>query len=246
MAMLHKRSTVQALAIATGLVLAAGTMAATVSLSPTSVQVTKGQRATLTVSVNPQTANVYTVKLDMAYPADILEVEAFTFTSGWMQLVQQGYDLIDNTNGILIKTAGFSGGVSKSEVVGKVVFRAKQTGRASVDVTARSLALDSQNISVMTGLPVASVVSVGEAAPSQSSQNTTSAEELGGQGNKPLEPNVSQAAPTAPAEQAGTQQPTGLAQVGAALVSARMVIMIIVIILAGAGAFWFLLKKKKA
>ena len=144
-----------------GLVLAAPALAATTMLiSPASVAVTAGESFSVAVSVNPGEVKNYTVKLAMEYPADVLEAISFTFGSGWMALPQAGYDLIDNGSGTLIKTAGYPGGLSSAASFGTVVFKAKQTGSAAIEVTANSLALDAQNQNAVDGLPVRTLVSV--------------------------------------------------------------------------------------
>ena len=48
----------------------------TVSLSPVSVSVEEGQTFNLAVSVNSQIVKSYMVKLEIKFPADILEVES--------------------------------------------------------------------------------------------------------------------------------------------------------------------------
>src|SRR3989344_3109057 len=97
------------------LALALPTLAATtVSLSPASVSVKSGQIFNVSVTVNPQGINNYAEKIELKYPADILQVNSFTLNSAWMALTQPGYDLIDNTNGVLIKSACYPGGLSSS------------------------------------------------------------------------------------------------------------------------------------
>ncbi len=159
-----------------GLVLAAPALAATtMSVLPANVAVTAGESFSVAVSVNPGGVKNYTVKLAMEYPADVLEATSFTFSSGWMALPQAGYDLIDNGSGTLIKTAGYPGGLSSAASFGTVVFRAKQTGSAAIEVTANSLALDAQNQNAVDGLPVRTLVNVtAPVAQSEGTQETFS------------------------------------------------------------------------
>lgn len=134
--------------------------ATTVSLSPVNVSVNEGQNFNLAVSVNPQGVKNYTVKLEIKYPADILEVKSFSFGNNWMPLSQTGYDLLDNSNGTLIKTAGYPGGVDSNASFGTVVFSAKKSGNAEIQVAGDSLALDASNQNVISGLPVKTSVAV--------------------------------------------------------------------------------------
>lgn len=129
-----------------------------ISLTPTSVNVQEGQIFSLQVSVAPQGVKNYTIKTEVAYPADLLEVKSFTFGSSWMPLSQPGYDLIDNKNGVLIKTAGYPGGASDYKIFGTITFMARKTGNGSIKTTTNSLALDSTNTNTLSGISASSVV----------------------------------------------------------------------------------------
>jgi hypothetical protein len=138
--------------------------ATTVSLSPVNVNINEGQNFNLAVSVNPQGVKNYTVKLEIKYPADILEVKSFSFGNNWMPLSQTGYDLLDNSNGTLIKTAGYPGGLDSNASFGTVVFSAKKSGNVEIQVAGDSLALDASNQNVISGLPVKTSVVVASVA----------------------------------------------------------------------------------
>lgn len=140
------------------MVLAVSAMAATtVSLSPVSVKAVSGKSFNVVVAVNPQGVNNYTEKIELTYPADILEVRSFSFGNNWMALSQTGYDLVDNTNGKLIKTAGYPGGISSSVTFGTISFYAKKAGSGTIKLGNSSLALDANNQNVLSGAPSISV-----------------------------------------------------------------------------------------
>jgi len=132
--------------------------ATNISFSPPSITVKQGQTFMLTTSVNPQGIKNYTVKLELNYPVELLEVKSFTFGSTWMPLSQSGYDSIDNTKGILIKTAGYPGGLSSTASFGTVSFLAKKAGSGTITIGNNSLALDSTNKNVLSGTPQVSVL----------------------------------------------------------------------------------------
>ena len=139
-------------------VLAVSAMAATtVSFSPASVNVVSGKSFNVVVAVNPQGVSNYTEKIELTFPADILEVKSFSFGNSWMALSQTGYNLIDNTNGILVKTAGYPGGLSSSATFGTVSFYAKKAGSGTIKLGSGSLALDAINQNVLSGAPSVSV-----------------------------------------------------------------------------------------
>ncbi|MDP3004534.1 MAG: hypothetical protein Q8N43_03500, partial [Candidatus Azambacteria bacterium] len=84
-------------------------------------------------------------------------VKSFNFGNSWMALSQTGYDLIDNTNGTLIKTAGYPGGLSSSATFGIVSFYAKKAGSGTIKLGNGSLALDANNQNVLSSSPSVSV-----------------------------------------------------------------------------------------
>lgn len=125
--------------------------ASTFVLSPSESTFKPGQSFSLIVSVDPQGSKVYTSKMSLTFPADILEVESFTFSNGWQALSQSGYDLVDNKSGSLIKTAGFTGGLSSKTNFGVVNFRVKKEGSAKVVVSSSSALYDENSKNVLKG-----------------------------------------------------------------------------------------------
>lgn len=138
-------------AMTVGLVSAAYAAAGTISLSPATKNVSPGQTVAVTVTVSPSAGSVYTVKAKIAYPANLLEVQSFTFSDGWLPLSQTGYDLIDNVNGVLIKTAGYAGGLSAPKILGTITFKVKAAGTAAITVVSDSMLLDSANGNAFSG-----------------------------------------------------------------------------------------------
>lgn len=125
-----------------------------VSFSPGSVSVNPGQSFNLTINVDAQAVKNYTVKVELRFPADLLEINSFTFgASGWMAWNQAGYDLTDNTNGVLIKTAGYPGGFGSAATFGTVSFKAKKAGKGTIKVGSGTIVLDANNQNVFSGTP---------------------------------------------------------------------------------------------
>ena len=163
--------------------------ATTVSLSPASVSVKSGQSFNVSVAVNPQGTNNFVEKVELKYPADILQVNSFTLGSAWMALTQPGYDLIDNTNGVLIKSAGYPGGLSSATTFGTVSFYAKKAGSGTITIGNNSLAFEVNSQSALSGAPVSFTIT----APAVTAP-------------KPAVPSPTET-PVAPAEQPTTEQP---------------------------------------
>ena len=132
-------------------------LAATVLVSPAAINIPENQNFNLNLSVDPQGGKDYTAKIELKFPADLLEVKSFTMASGWMPLTQTGYDTIDNTNGSLIKTGGYPGGLTSAASFGTVSFRAKKSGNGTINLGSASLILDATNKNILIGSPSASV-----------------------------------------------------------------------------------------
>lgn len=142
----------------------------------TVVSVRQGQSFTLTIGISPQGIKNYTAKTELRYPADILEVKSFTFASGWSPLSQSGYDLVDNANGIMVKTAGYPGGVSSPVTFGTVSFVAKKSGNGTVSLGGNSFVLDANSQNVLTNMSARTAVVITAPATTQQaiSVNTVS------------------------------------------------------------------------
>lgn len=143
-----------------GLVISASA-ATTLSVTPVNINTIQGEKFTLEVRINPQGIKNYTAKIKLEYPEELLRVESFTFGNSWMSVNQPEYDLIDNANGVLIKTAGYPGGISSSAVFGTVLFSAKKTGEGVIEVGGDSFVLNAENQDVLNAAPVQVNVIIG-------------------------------------------------------------------------------------
>lgn len=158
------------LVILGAVVLASPALAVTiVSLSPASINVGSGQNFNVSITVNPQGVSNYVEKVELKYPADILEVKSFTLGNAWMALTQPGYDLIDNTNGVLLKSAGYPSGFSSATTFGTVSFYAKKAGNGKITVGNNSLAFEVNSQSSLSGSPVLFTITVPTVTPSKPS-----------------------------------------------------------------------------
>jgi len=138
------------------------------SLSPKEASIAPGSAFTLTISLDPHGSANYAEKLELDYPADLLEVRSFTLNSSWTALTQAGYDSIDNAKGMMIKSAGYSGGFSKDTVFGTVTFVGKKSGTASVSFGTGSKAYDASGEASLSGGSAAVTIASKAIAPSSS------------------------------------------------------------------------------
>lgn len=229
-------------------------LAATVSFSPASITAKEGQNFNAGISVDAQGTKAYTVKLEIKFPADTLEVASFNFGSGWTALAQPGYDLVDNANGKLIKTAGYSGGLSSKASFGTIIFKSKKNGNGVIQVTTNSLALGADGKNAMSGLPVEASILITPVAssietPKPSGQTPTSSPAPSLQpGSPPIQTVSPSISPTQTIEPSPGANPTEFpqpAQAISSLVSNRNLLLIVIAIAVAGFAGWIILKRKK-
>ncbi len=127
--------------------------ASSLQYSPAKVSVSSSQTFTVLLSVNPQTTKDYTVRANLRFPSDLVSVQSFSLSPGWIAVSQDGYDSIDNTNGEIIKTAGFPKGITSLTSFGTVTFRAKKAGTGVISTGSKTLILDATNANAMSGSP---------------------------------------------------------------------------------------------
>jgi len=139
--------------------------AASFVVTPASGSYNVGDIITLSVSANPAGSTIYTAMLDARFSASTLEVVSFTLNDALLPLKQSGYDALDNTNGILTKTGGYTGGITTSGSFGTVVFRAKAAGTGTVTVADTSKLLDSNNTDQESGTQTSSYTIVAKPEP---------------------------------------------------------------------------------
>ena len=140
--------------------------ATTASLTPVQVKVTTGQQFNIVVMVSPQGTKDYAEKIEIDYPADTLQVTSFTLGNGAMALSQSGYDSTDNVNGVLVKTAGYSGGISSPTMFGTILFTAKKSGSGTIAIGSQSSSFQSSGQTAITGTGASFAVSAVTVAPS--------------------------------------------------------------------------------
>src|ERR1035437_570097 len=100
----------------------------TATLSPANIDVSAGKSFSVNIAVNPQGASDFAEKLEVDFPASNLQVTSFILGNNWMALSQPGYDSTDNVNAVLVKTAGYPGGLSGPAEFGTITLYAKKSG----------------------------------------------------------------------------------------------------------------------
>jgi len=152
---------IAAVAIGTMMFAFTALAATTASITPTSVKVVAGQQFNVVVAVNPNGTSDYAEQLQIDYPANLLQVTAFNIGSSWMSLSQPGYDSIDNTNGVLTKTAGYTGGITSLTPFGTITFTAEKSGNGTITIGSGSQAFEKSSQTAITGTGASFVVTAG-------------------------------------------------------------------------------------
>ena len=120
-------------------------LAASVSLSPTTISVNAGDTFSVSVTANPDSTKLYSVRANISFDSSLVQVTNFSFANTWMSIAQPGYDSIDNSNGVLIKAGGYPGGFISATKFGAITFKALKTGTATISSTNSSLLLDADS-----------------------------------------------------------------------------------------------------
>ena len=218
--------------------------ATTASLSPTSVNVVAGKSFTITVAVDPQGTKNYAEKLEVDFPAGNLQVSSFTLGSGWMALAQSGYDSTDNTNGVLIKTAGYTGGITGPTTFGTITFTALKSGSGNITIGNKSLAFQISSQTAITGTGTAFNVSSNTVVVPTTKTTVQTVKPTTG-----TQPTVQTPTVTTPTTQQAVV-PTTNTQVAAAVVATPhsyawlwWLLLVVVVVL---GGWWIVSRKSKS
>ncbi len=120
-------------------------------LEPVSVSVVKNKSFSVNIYINPNGGKNYTAKVKVDYPADTIQESSFNIASGWMPISVSGYDLLDNKNGILIKSAGYPNpGISSKTLFGTITFTGiASSSDAKIQIDGTSLVLDGNSKNVI-------------------------------------------------------------------------------------------------
>lgn len=138
-------------------------LAASVSLSPTYVSVNVGDTFSVSVTANPDSAKLYSVRANISFDPSLVQATNFSFASAWISISQPGYDSIDNANGVLIKAGGYPGGFTSATKLGTITFKAIKAGTATISSTNSSLLLDADSKNQISGTQGSVSVSIASA-----------------------------------------------------------------------------------
>jgi len=121
------------------------------SVSPSLIQVSEGQVVSVKVRVRPISNTVYTARLALNYPTELLDFESAILGSNWLPLAMGGNTYEDEANGLVVRTAGYPGGTSNEVDFVTVFFTAKKSGSGFISTNSGSVAMDSKGFNKFSG-----------------------------------------------------------------------------------------------
>lgn len=124
--------------------------------SPTAGEM--GQTRSFVVTVYPAGETIYSVQADLLFDTAVLDILSVEYASGWLPLTQSGYDEINESQGVIVKTAGYPGGVNTPTVFATITTRLTGTGTGAVRTTSDTQVLNAESENVYTGNASGSVV----------------------------------------------------------------------------------------
>lgn len=128
------------------------------------VEAQKGEIFKLSITLDPKNEKNYTTKVELNFPANLLELESFNLGSGWIPVSEPGYDVVDNSLGRLIKTGAFPSGFEATKVFGTATFKAKNNGQGNITVGSGSFSLGATNNDLFSKAFPSATVYIGEQA----------------------------------------------------------------------------------
>lgn len=117
-------------------------LASAISLRSSTKTIEPSKTFSVSIYVNPSSVASYTAQANIAFPADLVSVESFTYAASWFPINQAGYDLIDNSAGKVIKTAGYPNGFSTDTLLGTMILKSKKAGNVTISINKDSYVLD--------------------------------------------------------------------------------------------------------
>lgn len=130
--------------------------AATFELAVPSEETRVGDEVRIPVYIDaPEGETAVITSAEILFPETMIWVKSLELAPGWLPVVGEEYQSLDNGAGVVLKTAGFEGGVSGRALFGTVLGIATGVGDASLSAGDRSYLLDKDNRDILRkGAPV--------------------------------------------------------------------------------------------
>lgn len=113
-----------------------------VVLTPERWVISTQDEFSVNIMVDPGDHDIRTVKIELDYPAALIEFVDFELADQWYSVVQAGFDRHDRQTGHILKSGGFPGGIDHEILFGKVTFRGDVPGVGLIQVGGGTALLD--------------------------------------------------------------------------------------------------------
>ena len=125
-----------------------------------------GETFTLKAKIKPAENTIYTARVVVDYPVDVLELKTASTSTGLIPLLMgRENDGIDNVSGVAIKTVALQGGFSGTPEIVSYTFYVKKAGSAVVKINSGSVAMDRNGANKFSGKIAEVTVSVTSSTP---------------------------------------------------------------------------------
>ena len=117
-------------------------------LTPISISTDNGSLISVQASVEPGSSTVYTTRLVLDYPTDLLTLNSVNYNSGWIPL-SIGNDNL-NSSSVVIRTAGLPGGINSTRPFATITFLADGIGEGNISLNTGSVLMNENNHDVFS------------------------------------------------------------------------------------------------
>lgn len=108
-----------------------------------------GDTIHISVYINTPESSTLVAQSDLSFSEKMLWVQSFTPAPGWLPVVGEEYQHLDNGRGALRRTAGFEGSVSGRVLFGTILGIARGDGVGLLTVNDQSFILDDNNKNIL-------------------------------------------------------------------------------------------------
>lgn len=108
-----------------------------------------GDTVHISVYINTPESSTLVAQSDLSFSEKMLWAQSFTIAPGWLPVVGDEYQILDNGRGALRRTAGFEGSVSGRVLFGTILGIARGDGVGTLTVNNQSFILDDNNKNIL-------------------------------------------------------------------------------------------------
>lgn len=108
--------------------------ASSFSVAPLGIAVKEGDVINVVVMADGEGTQNYTFKSTINFSPELLSVTDWQWSDNWIPITFDEYNSIDNLEGVIVRTAGYPGGITNEKEFGTITFVAKKSGYANFSI----------------------------------------------------------------------------------------------------------------